>query len=342
MVNTSKQDQNSHSLPFGMHPRVAPLLIVVCVLFWPLSDSLVKYLYQSTADGTMDAVLTIILYTMFARGFVLFLLVDLRLTTTYKFRYSLVAIHRHPDFTAGMIKGFLSFVSTVFILMSIQSLSLGQAMAIFYTAPFIATLFAPMITDEKFNIGSVFTLSMGMMGILVIMNPAIVRDDDFDFGYAYAILAAVSASVYMLVCRRYRGGDKWVGFRTTGLMYMLCALFFGMIVNSLGNHVVYITSPWDYFGDLSPYYITVFALVIITAVLGETIGQLGFGYTTVVMGGLVGYAELVWAILLDYLMFDIVITGPTIIGIILIFIAGLYSIYLSQNPIKHTPKKAKK
>ena len=339
MGDTSNQEQTSHSLPFGLTPRAAPLLVVVCVLFWPLSDSLVKYLYQNTADGTMGAVLSIIMYAMFVRGFFLFFLVDFRFKTKNKSKYPIGALHRHPDFTAGMIKGFLTFTTTVFILMAIQSLSLLQAMAIFHTAPFIATLFAPLITKEKFNVGSVFCLALGMMGILVIVNPSVVVDDGFNFGYVYAILAAVSSSIYMLVWRRYHGGDRWVGFRTTGLMYMLCAVFVEIMIMSSGDYGVSMSSPANYFGGLSPYYMMVFALVIITAVLGETIGELGFNHTTIIMGGLLGYAELVWAIVLDYLIFDIVMTGSTMVGTFLIVLAGLYSIYLSQKPIKIPDKK---
>ena len=310
---------------------LGPILIVMGVLFWPLSDSLVKYMYQNTGTGTDSGILTIIMYAMFLRGLFLYIGSNIRYYKIMPLDPS-KRLWRHPDFVVSIFRGLTSFVSTVCILMAIVHLSLGQAMSIFYVAPFVASVFAPLILGDKFRVMHLSCLVIGFIGIYIIAMPAIEMGGDAINGYGYALVGMFFGAFYMLLCRRYRQGHQSVGLRTTGFIYMAGGLLFPIFANMMGYApdgapMGTIADAPTYFASLTGQQVGIFAAAIITGILGVTIGQIGFSYTNILIGSLLGYSELVWCWILDYMIFDMSMGMHTLVGALVIVSAGIYNIY---------------
>ena len=62
-------------------------------------------------------------------------------------------------------------VGTVFMVVSLTTLPLATANAIFYAAPLITVVFARLLFKERVTIISLVTAALGMVGVMVILNP---------------------------------------------------------------------------------------------------------------------------------------------------------------------------
>ncbi|RXS42066.1 DMT family transporter [Idiomarina sp. 29L] len=63
-------------------------------------------------------------------------------------------------------------VGTVFMVVSLTTLPLATANAIFYAAPLITVVFARLLFKERVTIISLATAALGMVGVIVILNPS--------------------------------------------------------------------------------------------------------------------------------------------------------------------------
>ncbi|ASG65379.1 EamA family transporter [Idiomarina piscisalsi] len=63
-------------------------------------------------------------------------------------------------------------VGTVFMVVSLTTLPLATANAIFYAAPLITVVFARLLFKERVTIISLATAALGMVGVMVILNPS--------------------------------------------------------------------------------------------------------------------------------------------------------------------------
>lgn len=312
---------------------LGPILIILGVGLWPLSDSLVKYLYQNNTGHIhlADSMLTIIMYAMFFRGLFLYIGTNIRyykvmpLDPTKRF-------WKHPAFGTSLLRGITSFVSTVCILMAIQYLSLLQAMAIFYIAPLIASIFAPFIIGQPFTRTDFISIIGGVIGVAIIMDPALTGgDENLITGYSYALIGMVFGAFYMLLCRKYRQGHQSVGLRATGVIYMVGGFFAPIIISIIGHPVGTLFQAPHYLDSMAGSHMAIFAIAVITGVLGISMGQIGFKYTNLFIGGLLGYMELVWCWVLDYSLFGIIVDSQTLLGIGCIVGGGLYGLYANKN-----------
>ena len=302
-------------------PLFGPVLVIVGVLFWPLSDALVKLLYQ-------EQILLFILWSAIFRGVVMYIMGDAMIRMQgRKLSFSEAFAHpegplESPEFQAGMMRGLTAVGSTIVILIAIYHLTLQQAMSIVYTSPFIVMILAPSILGERFTLMNLFAIVLGFVGMLIVMRPDLGFSGSVK-GYAWAFVGAIFMAAYVLVCRLYEENDQYLGYCTTGIAYVVIPIFCLAFFYSFGH----VDSLWIDFGALTGTQIAIFIGAVMTGALGATIGQSGYTYTTAAVGALLSYSELIWISLMDYFMFDEPFEQSTVIGMIIIAGAGMLSIY---------------
>ena len=314
---------------FKSNPLFGPILVIVGVLFWPLSDALVKLLYQ-------EQILLFILWSALLRGVVMYMM-GVGMMRLEGRRLNLKEAFDHPDgilespeMHAGVMRGLTAVGSTIVILIAIHHLTLQQAMSIVYTSPFIVMLLAPSILGERFTIINLLAIVIGFAGMMIVMRPDLGFSGSI-LGYAWAFVGALFMASYVLVCRLYEENDQYLGYCTTGIAYVVVPIFCIIFFYSFGH----IDSLWIDFTALTWTQIAIFVGAVLTGALGATIGQSGYTYTTAAVGALLSYSELIWISLMDYFMFNEPFDQSTVIGMVIIAFAGMLSIYndyrINQN-----------
>ena len=321
---------------FKSNSLFGPTLVIIGVLFWPLSDALVKLLYQ-------EQIMQFIMWSALLRGVVMYIIGAgmIRLegrTLSFKEAFD----HpegplESPEMQAGMMRGLTAVGSTIVILIAIHHLTLQQAMSVVYTSPFIVMLLAPGILGEKFTFTNLIAILIGFTGMVIVMRPDLGFSGSI-MGYAWAFTGAIFMASYVLVCRMYEENDQYLGYCTTGIAYIivpaLCIVFF--------YYFGYTDSLFIDFTALTWQQNLIFAGAVLTGALGATIGQSGYTYTTAAVGALLSYSELIWISLMDYFMFNEPFEQSTVVGMVIIAGAGMMSIYsdYQQTEKQEAEKKA--
>ena len=306
---------------FKSNPLFGPVLVIIGVLFWPLSDALVKLLYQ-------EQIMLFILWSALLRGIVMYIMgVWLIRRQGRKLSFKEAFAHpegplESPEFQAGLMRGLTAVGSTIVILIAIYHLTLQQAMSVVYTSPFIVMLLAPSILGEKFTFTNLIAIAVGFTGMVIVMRPDLGFSGSI-IGYAWAFTGALFMAGYVLVCRLYEENDEYLGYCTTGIAYVIIPFLCIIYAYSFER----VDSFWIDFSALTWGQIAIFTGAVLTGALGATIGQSGYTYTTAAVGALLSYSELIWISLMDYFMFDEDFEQSTVIGMLIIAGAGMLSIY---------------
>lgn len=208
---------------------------------------------------------------------------------------------------AEMLAGVLFFAAVVRI-------EFANAQAILLLVPFAVTMTAAVVLNERVSILRYLTVALGFLGVVIVIRPATE-------GFSAASLFAVAAAV-VLVVRELSTRDVppeipavSIGFATavgmtavTGALALIAG-WAAPTAGQLGLLVIAFCSL--YFG----YYFT-----IQTVRVGDLSVSAPFRYTT-----------LVGAVIIGIVLFDEVPDMLTIVGISIIFLTGVYSVYLERT-----------
>lgn len=100
-------------------------------------------------------------------------------------------------------------ISMVFFQLGVENSKASTAAVIFCINPMFTMLFAHFITEEKLNRIKVIALTIGLVGILFMINPLNIEPGNTFLGISYTILAAVTFGLYSAMgrtsIRRLRG-----------------------------------------------------------------------------------------------------------------------------------------
>ena len=296
-------------------PLLGPLLIVCSTFAWVLSDCAGKILL-------LENIGILVLHLAFLRG--LFMVVAGAGMMHYqKQSLTLLQILRHPQLSSGILKGITSFGTTIGVLTAIQTLSLAQAISVLYSAPFIVMLLAPLMVKERFTITHFMCILVGFMGVMIIVNPNVNQSAHEITGYLWIAMSAFFMALFILICRRFKDHDQSLAYCTSGGTYMILAGV-GCAFATMGG---YTDTPITILANLSPTHLAILIGGGVAGMLAMTLGQTGFSYTPSSISGLIAYSELIWVGIFDYVVFDIIISLQTLVGMVIIVAAGTYGIY---------------
>ncbi len=213
---------------------------------------------------------------------------------------------------AEMLAGVLFFAAVVRI-------EFANAQAILLLVPFAVTMAAAVVLKERVSMLRYLTVALGFVGVVIVIRPA-------TDGFSAASLLVVAAAA-VLVIRELSTRDVpaeipavSIGFVTAvgmTLVTAVLALAAGWGSVTLGQlGLITLAFSSLYFG----YYFT-----IQTVRVGDLSVSAPFRYTT-----------LIGAVILGIVLFDEIPDLLTIVGISIIFITGIYSVYLERTEARST------
>ena len=199
-------------------------------------------------------------------------------------------------------------VATIFMVLALTYSSFIAVTVIVQTLPLLLTLFSLVFLREKVGIQRLSAVLLGFCGMLIIMRPG---TDGFDIFSLFAVLAVMGMAM------------RDIGSRLSAKHHSSVRLaIFGTMAQTLAGIVFMLFEPtpswppmiaWVYlFGMVS---LASFAIILVTKAMriGEVSAVSPFRYTRLLFGILAGV-----------IIFDDSLDNFTILGSVIILLAGLY------------------
>jgi drug/metabolite transporter (DMT)-like permease len=208
------------------------------------------------------------------------------------------------------LRGLFLFGSTILNFAALRTLQLAETSAIFFFAPMVITALAGPLLGEWAGWRRWLAVAIGFVGVLVITRPGF---GTFGIGHVYVLCAMVSYCLYVITTRRYAASE------TAESLILYSAL----------APVIFMLPVVPFTASMPPTVLDGVILAV-TGVLG------GLGHWCVVLAyrqaGATAlapypYLQMVWMILLGYLVFNQFPDGWTLAGAGIIVASGLYIVH---------------
>lgn len=213
------------------------------------------------------------------------------------------------------IRSIAGWLNTGMLFLAIKNTSLANAVLLNNAAPFLVPFIAFFWLQKKIDRKIWPGILLGFFGILLILKPSAQA---FNFGALYALVGAVFLAVVMvsvgLLSKREKGLVIMFYFFATGLLLSLpfCLL--------------------DWQIPTQETLLILIAVGVIT-VIAQWLFMLAFRFGSATQLSPFTYSTVAYAALFDWIFWDKIPGYLSIIGIVLVAIAGIFTI-LHTRPIK--------
>lgn len=276
------------------------LLVLAAVCVFSCMDATAKYL---AARHPLPML-------VWARYTVHFLLMVVFLAPSH--RGALLATRRLP---AQLVRAVLLLGVTGCVIAALRVLPLAEATALGYTSPLLAALLAGPWLGEKLDGRRWLALGAGFLGVLVIARPGGAL---LGVGVLYALAGATCYAVYQVMTRQLSASEN-------SLTLLFYTALVGTLLSSLGL-------PWIGLGTLPSGVDLLLTLSLgVMGGLGHYLLIRAFHHAPVGTLGPFLYAQLLWAMLVGWLVFGQLPDAWSLLGMAIIVASGL-AVALGKKP----------
>ena len=209
-----------------------------------------------------------------------------------------------------LLRGVFLFGSTLFNFLALQTLQLAETTSIFFFAPMVITALAGPLLGEWAGWRRWAAVITGFIGVLIITRPGVHA---FDIGHIYALCATLSYCLYVIMTRSMSAtetAESLIFYSALApVLFMLPTVPFTASMPPDGLHLL-ILLLLGVFGGLGHW-------LLIKAYKQATATELA-PYP---------YLQMVWMILLGWLVFGQLPDRWTLGGSIVIVLSGLYIVH---------------
>lgn len=276
----------------GRSPLRGVALLAVAVLLFAAMDTTTKYLV-----ARYDASLVVA-----ARYIGHFLLM---LAILGPFQRGRLVATRRPGLV--FLRAASLVLASLFVALALRRMPVAETSAIFFLAPMIVVLVAPVLLGERFSAANAFAAGLGFVGVLLIVRPG----SGLPLGpVALALAAAGLSSCYMLLSRLLASTETTVAL-----------LFHTALVGSVAFGI---TLPWSIGGPVpTPLVAGLFLATGVLGGLGHYLLTAAHRLAPASLLAPVNYIQLFWAGLLGWAVFGHVPDHASIAGMAIVVIAGV-------------------
>ena len=221
-------------------------------------------------------------------------------------------------FTFPIIRGLISIVAIASLFISLKELPLSLTTMLIQTTPIWMGVISLFSYSEKPSYLTIISIFLGMLGIIIIVNPTIDFNGVGKYLIFPIIVAVINALMNLIITKRPNDAKP---------MSYAIVLF---ILNGFAGLII-----WIYFGYNFP---TIYELILIS--ISGFIGAIAFlfvsyGYSIArghfARTGVMGYIQLPSAIILGILFFNENPPLTAYLGSVLIILAGLMVLNSKSN-----------
>jgi len=218
-----------------------------------------------------------------------------------------------------MLRGLLLATATLVFFTSVSLMPIAEAAAIGFVLPLFVAILAVPILKERLDMPRLLAIVVGLAGALVIVRPG---SEVFTWVALLPVVMALCNALYQILTRMVSGVDR-----------PYTSLFYGALVGAV---LISLLVPFYWRTPEGWWHWT---LLLVVGVLA-TIGHLALirAYETATAGLLAPfvYSQLVWVILLGWLVFGDFPDGWSILGMAIIVGSGLYIVNRQRLTGKRT------
>jgi drug/metabolite transporter (DMT)-like permease len=278
---------------FSTHPALRGVaLMIAAVGVFALLDATGKYLAQSyPVPG--------IVWARYA--------VNLGLIIGWFVARGLLSRMRTSRIRVQALRGLMLGSATLLYMTALSQMPMADAAAIGFVMPLIAAVLAVPMLNERLDGPRLLAVLAGLGGALVIVRPG------FSVFTPYALLPlgmAVCNALYQILTRKLAGVE-----------HPLTSLFWGALIGTLLYTPFLPTSATL---PREPLDWVLFGLMGVFGLVGHLLLIRAYDFASASLLIPMHYSQLVWVILLGYLVFDDFPDGWSLVGMAIIVVAGLY------------------
>lgn len=224
---------------------------------------------------------------------------------------------RSPNLRVHLARGVLNAAITLLIITSFSRLPIAQVYTLIFSAPFITTLMAMVFFKERVSGKGWAAIAFGFVGVLIVLHPGLYAD--FDLWLLIPLASSILIAALFLLARAVTLDDPLISLPLfpTGVN----ALLVGMPALTL-------------FGLPQAGHLPFFLLSGFMAAAGLTCTAYAFRAARTALISPFMYLQMIWAVILGYLIFED-IPGPwTLLGAGIIIGSGIYLVLHERSNVR--------
>ncbi|PLW76772.1 DMT family transporter [Cohaesibacter celericrescens] len=215
---------------------------------------------------------------------------------------------------AVWIRSVLEGFTVILFVIALLQLPLANLTAIMLTVPMATTALAAIFLGEKVGIHRWSAVFFGFVGVLIIVRPG---TDGFNFYSLFALCAVVFAAVREVITRNIPASySTWIVTLGT------------MIGSSVAGILMGVTETWGAIETENLLYLAGSAIFFI---IGHYFLVIGMSHGEISVVSSFRYSSIFIALIYGYVIWSDIPDAITWLGIALIMMAGLYTIYRQRK-----------
>lgn len=207
-----------------------------------------------------------------------------------------------------LLRFFCSAIGTVGSIVAFTHLSMAEAFCLIFLLPSFATIMSVIFLKEKVGPKRWTAVVVGFIGVLVVLRPGF---RELSFAHLTALASGFTGAVSVIIYRYLGPSEKNISMFGAGLLGGLVVCAFGM-----GSNMV-VPSAYDLL------LIFIFGLL---AAVGTVLLMVASYYAPAAIVTPIQYSQMLWAILLGYVIFGDHVDLWMGVGIALIVGSGLLTL----------------
>jgi S-adenosylmethionine uptake transporter len=200
--------------------------------------------------------------------------------------------------------------SSFAVVSALGYLPLADFYGITFISPFVIALFSFVLLGERVGWHRIAAMAVAFAGVLVVAGP---QFESHNVGMLWAFLAPIFLALNVLCVRKMGHNDP--------LALFAFFPFVGIALFNVGFVMPEYTLP-------ETHHLWIFALATVSVMgglIGTTVGFAKATESSVVAPFL--YTQILWGVIVGFVLFNTMPTHTTFIGAGLVIAAGLYSFY---------------
>lgn len=223
--------------------------------------------------------------------------------------------YKNQNYTFQFIRGLIHTLGFFFVLMGVLKLPLSVVYPVLFTSPLMLLLMSHFILNENINIIRILAIFLGFSGVIISAEP-FGNSQVSLLGIFFVFVGAFCIALTNLLTRKY-----------FHLSTSFSAAFFSMIVSVIAFLIAMKFS-----------FVPMSASDIFLSMFGGVLA--GLGISAIIYGsrmlpasiyGMTSYFQLIYGVILGWLVFQQLPTLFNYIGIIFVFSAGITLFYFDKS-----------
>ena len=222
-----------------------------------------------------------------------------------------------------IVRSLLLVLMWISYYVSLPHMPLSVAAAAYYTLPIFLTLFSATIIGDPINRSGWLAVALGFIGVLLILKPNV---NDFNWYTLLPLLAAMLYALAMIITRtKCRSESPLLLSLALNIAFVMVGGFAAAVIATFPNEMRqgFLLAPWSAMGPSQLFSMALLAIAILIGSIGAAIAYQN-GPSSVI--GIFDFAYVGFAVLWSVLFFAEMPDGISILGIVLIVVAGVFSL----------------